>query len=149
MNNKNLWPIGLTVFIIAFLLFSIATVFWAASRSEDLVDEDYYQKGIEYQNEINIRSRTEKLPLKPEIEYSGNRLMIAFPLELSSMLQGGNVHLYRVSDKSLDRDYSLTLNRDGRQIIDASDLKQGNWEIDLTWFMADLQYKMKQDLIIQ
>jgi|GEM_PF-674446 len=149
MKNKNYWPLGLTVFIIVFLLFSIGTVFWAFSRSEDLVDEDYYRKGIEFQTEIDIRSRTEKLPVKPALDYRNNRLFISFPPELTPLLQGGSVRLYRASDKSLDKIYPLDLNAEGMFVIDAADLKHGNWELDLHWFMADLQYRIKQDVLIQ
>lgn len=149
MAKKNFWPIGLTVFITAFLVLTVTFVIIVSSMDFDLVEDEYYQKGIDYQQTIDMRERSEKLPVKPEIKYENNRLLLTFPVELLNVTEGGNIYFYRSSDRNLDMREALQLDSKGMQIFETSGIKPGNWQISLRWQMAGLPYILEENLYIQ
>ena len=145
MARKTIWPYGLTAVILLYLGWLIFVVLFSSTQKEDFVEENYYQKGIEYQQKIDRMRRTGQLPGKVQIVYTPQKKII---IQLPVAAEEGTIHLYRPSDASLDRDFTLQLNADHRQVLEAADLPKGKWRVKLDWQSDGQSYYFEQTLVI-
>lgn len=93
------WGHKLTVGMIAFMLFITYMVYRMASSSVDLVADDYYEDGVEYQQRIEKIKNAEKLgdSLNVGFNSESNELSVAGP----STAQG-KVYFYNAADRKND-----------------------------------------------
>ena len=56
------WGLGVTVFLILFVISNLVFLFVISSENFDMVEENYYDKGLNYQDKIDLKysSRIER-----------------------------------------------------------------------------------------
>ena len=144
MTKKTIWPYGLTVVILLYIGWLLFFLFFSNSQKADVVEENYYRKGIEYQRQIDKRIRTNHLPGQVNIIYTPqNKLIIRLPIKADS----GIISLYRPSDASLDKKYDLHLDDGRRQVLDVAHLKKGKWTVKIDWQTSGQNYYFEKTLI--
>ena len=146
MAKKTLWPYGLTVAILLYLGWLIFFVVFSGTQKKDFAEENYYQKGIKYQQVIDRIKRVRQLPGKVNIFYTAQKKII---IRLPIAAEDGTIQLYRPSDASLDRNFALQLNEEHQQVLDAADLPKGKWLVKIDWQSAGKKYYFEQPLIIE
>lgn len=126
------WGTGIVIAIIIFVVVVLAQTIYLMNQKVDLVEEDYYKKGIEYQKEIDVQKKSRELSKPIRFDFNGQYLIIDFPKELSENKLSGEILLYRPSDSGLD--IKLPVSTDSlSQIIPVSNLKKGFWRVKLKW----------------
>ncbi|WP_337865807.1 FixH family protein [Ignavibacterium sp.] len=129
---KPSWGTGIVIAIIIFVIVVLVQTFYLMNQKVDLVEEDYYKKGIEYQKKIDVQKKSSELSELVKFEFDGQYLIINFPKELSDNKISGEILLYRPSDSGLD--IKLPINTDSlSQAIPVSNLKKGFWRVKLKW----------------
>ncbi|WP_337873377.1 FixH family protein [Ignavibacterium sp.] len=130
--KKPSWGTGIVIAIIIFVIVVLVQTIYLMNQKVDLVEEDYYKKGIEYQKKIDVQKKSSELSELVKFEFDGQYLIINFPKELSDNKISGEILLYRPSDSGLD--IKLPINTDSlSQAIPVSNLKQGFWRVKLKW----------------
>ena len=149
--RKSRWGKGLGATYISFVVFILACVGFATLQNFDLVENDYYDKGVAYQSEIDRQKRTEKLTVKPSVSYDIERraIIITFPPEWRNTDIAGMFNLTRPSDATLDKSYSLVDFNSGLQIIDASALAKGHWRTEILWSMGGVDYAIESAIVVE
>lgn len=150
-NNKSLrWPLGIAIVYGAFVLFLMAYLAFAQMQRVDLVTENYYEKEIKYQQQIDRLERTRKLPAQPEIflNTAGAALILHFPAALSPATVSGQITLLRPSDASLDFKFPLKFDERGEIVIDANKLRKGLWKALVEWKQDGQEYYFEEVIII-
>jgi hypothetical protein len=142
------WGTGILVFLILFL--SAATVFiiFAMRQDVNLVDEDYYEKGVEYsaQMEVDARSAAYIDSIRTYIE--DGSFVVAFERPLAFNIDSGSVLMFRPSNSSLD--VNMTFGPAGRSLkIPKSDLISGRYILKLSWYMEGLKYSVDKTIDIR
>lgn len=137
--KKISWGTGIVIAIIVFVVFTLATTIYLMNQKVDLVTEDYYKKGLEYQNQIDTEKRTNQYFDQILIKFDGQFVSIDFPESLQSNQITGEILFYRPSDSELDIKIPISLINQ-KQVIPVSSLKKGFWRIKLNWSYKDKNY---------
>ncbi|MCA2004699.1 MAG: FixH family protein [Ignavibacterium sp.] len=142
------WGTGIVIAILIFVVLVLAQTIYLMNQKVDLVEEDYYKKGIEYQKDIDVRKKSRELSEPVHFDFNGQYLIVNFPKELSNNNINGEILLYRPSDSGLDLKFPV--NTDSfRQIISVSNLKKGFWRVKLKWNYDGQDYYDESSFIIQ
>lgn len=131
------WGKGILLTIVAFVGF-IMTLVVISVRQDDihLVTENYYEKEINYQQQIEREKSTSTL----------DREVLLFDAQSKSMLLDlplgakGSLQLFRPSDARLDREVQLEITSEGKMKVPLEDLKSGYWRFQLTWTENGMDY---------
>ncbi len=137
--KKISWGTGIVIAIIIFVVFTLATTVYLMNQKVDLVTEDYYKKGLEYQKQIDSEERTNQYSDQISIQSDGQFVLIDFPESIQSNQVSGEILFYRPSDSELDIKIPINLSNQ-KQIIPVSSLKKGFWRIKLNWSYKDKNY---------
>lgn len=130
--KKISWGTGIVIAIIIFVVLVLVQTIYLMNQKVDLVEEDYYKKGIEYQKDIDVQKKTSELTEQVRFDFNGQHLIISFPENLSDNKISGEILFYRPSDSGLDIKFPLQTDS-LRQIIPVSNLKKGFWRVKLRW----------------
>lgn len=122
-----------------FMIFITSLVFFAGDMGE-MVTEDYYEKTIHYQDDIDAAKRANSLTSKPEIIAQANGFLIRFYDEVSS----GEIQFLRSDDSKKDIKRPLKLNAKKEQLIHAVDLQNGEYEVSIRWKQNNQDYLLKE-----
>lgn len=141
------WGTGITVFLTLFILSLIAFILFTFTVKYDMVEPDYYDKDLKYQEHIDKIKRFSLLKEKPTIVTQNSFVFINFPLVFNLNNIKGIIHFYRASDKNLDFKMNLSLSDDNTQVIDMRDKAKGFWLIKVNWSFNDTDYYFEEEIL--
>jgi hypothetical protein len=143
------WGTGITIGIIGFVILSFTMTVIFMSQDVHLVTDDYYEKTLTYQDEIDKQSRTIALNEEVAIKFDGELVNIIFPSEYLKKNLSGEIYFYRPSNPALDVKVLLQISEEGSQVIPVKRLEKGYWRLKLNWTMDDNSYYNEKPIIIQ
>lgn len=140
LKNKNMnWGWKIAIVYTSFALMVLAMVFISARKKVSLVEENYYQKEIEYQAQIDRIKNA---------HFAGDDFSLTFD-SLTQLIQVayqgrdeaiGQIHLYRPSDDSKDQVIPMNLRQGDSRQIDTQPLQKGLWVVKVEWEAGDDLY---------
>lgn len=124
------WGKGILLVIIAFVGF-ILTLVVISVRQDDihLVTENYYEKEIKYQDQIEREKSAAALD-REVLVFDAQAKAVVLDLPVGAK---GNLQLFRPSDARLDQELSLDITNEGKTTVPLEKLKSGYWRVQLTW----------------
>lgn len=129
------WGLRIIIALGLFMLFIAGSVVYMLSKSnDDLQESDYYEKSIHYDETMDMKQNVFSEQLEPRIEVVKGEVSIIF----ADDVEEGTVFFRRPSDKSLDREWSLS--KVNEVSIPSGDLTKGLWNCILKWKSADKEY---------
>ena len=141
------WGHGIFVFYVFFVTTLVVVVIKSRTFDNSLVDENYYARDINYQQEYDRRSNSNALtdPLRLVATKGGYELQ--FPVTGLKEVTG-TLHLYRPSSKKDDRRLPLTVLEDGSMRLPLKGMKPGRYEAIVEWSADGVGYYDELDLNI-
>ena len=132
------WGWGIAIFYGFFLIVAIGSAIFTANLDYFLVSDDYYQDGIEYQDQIDKINRTSELKESVNwiYDYNSQLVQFNFPSELSS----GKIVFYRPSNSNLDRYVKIKKDENNLQTLNINNWQKGFWKIKVDWQMDNETY---------
>jgi hypothetical protein len=126
----------------AFVVMTLSMVFYFMGHKVDLVADDYYKQEIEYQQQIDKMSNAKSLkePIGFQFSSAQRTVKLSFPGDHLQKGLNGNIHFYRPSDSSLDRQFEVKPDESGVQLISVGSLNKGLWKIKISWTAAGSSY---------
>jgi hypothetical protein len=141
------WGHGIFIFMTIFVILSIIFIIFSLNQSQDLVSDDYYDKGADYSQQIETNKRS--VVYQDSISVNLNISSIDIDLCQSLKVSGDTIllHFYRPSDKNSDIKLKFPMS----EIISIpfNNFKNGRYEIKISWNNADSLYNIKKDIIIK
>lgn len=131
---------------IAFILYFAIRVSTDESANHELVTESYYKKELGYQQEIDAQRSVLDNDAKLQLTKTERGLLIGFPEEFNPVGISGTIGLYRPSNRRLDAEIPLELERN-ELLIPASQLLEGRWDISIEWEYQGKQFLQKEKLV--
>ena len=119
------------------------------TQDVSLVSDNYYEKSLSYQDEIDKQRRTNLLDDQIKINFNGEEIDILFPSEYLNKNISGEIYFYRPSNPVLDFKLPLDLNEEGNQIISVAKLEKGFWRLKLNWEMNGNGYYNERAITIE
>lgn len=139
------WGKGILVTIILFVAFIMTLVVISVKQDDiHLVTENYYEKEIKYQEQIEREKSAAQL----------NREVLLFDAESKVILLDlpigakGELQLFRPSDARLDQLLPLEIMDAGKTSISLNQLKPGYWRVKLTWIEDGVEYYEESKITI-
>jgi len=142
------WGWGILIVLILFVAFISTLVYKSSQVNIDLVSENYYEKEIKYQEQIDREKNS--LSLDKDIQLIVNRgfLEILIPENFAPEEISGNIQLFKPDDSNLDLSLELRADPSGRQIINTQALNRGWWEIKINWSYRNTDYFKSEKILI-
>jgi hypothetical protein len=149
MKMKFNWGTGILIVIVIFLVAVIAFFIFINSLDINLVEDNYYEKELVYQERIDKINNTSALAGKIKITQEPGFIIIQFPDIDSTFIPEGSLLFYRPSDPGKDFTVPLQLSDSLRQAFVVSGLDKGRWMLKLDWKMGGNEYYFEEGVIIE
>jgi hypothetical protein len=145
------WGTKLTLVIATFMALMAAMVIYSFRQELNMVTDNYYEKDLRYQEQIEKIRNTSMLVEKPSAVFRSADKIIAvhFPDKMMHNRIKGEIHLFRPSDHRMDQTYRISLDERGSQFINASAFSPGEWIIKLSWTDQHLEYYHEINIFVR
>jgi hypothetical protein len=145
------WGYGVAALYGGFVLFTLAIVGYASFQQFDLVDKDYYARGLDHDRQMARINRVAAISEKPRYEFSREtgEIILHFPQTFKSSEVTGEIVIFRPSAASLDITAPIKLSTDMTQRIPANRLVKGMWRAKLSWSAGGIEYYHEQELLLE
>jgi len=143
--KKFSWGTGIFIAYTVFVIVILTFVYVMMNKSVDLVAENYYDKEIKYQEQINKINNTERLKEKLAFQYSNGQIELDFP-KLGAV--NGDISFYRPSDPGEDFKVHIKADQNNKQVINAVSLQKGFWKIQIDWSVNGVPYFNEESIIL-
>ena len=140
------WGTKIVLGMVAFMLFIVAMVVYMFSvhGNDALVDEDYYEKGINYNQEYNATKNVATDHAEPKITLKEGQLIIDLKDSASYELK-----LMRPSTVKDDiKDKGFTISDDHLILISTKNMHPGLWFLELKWKSNSKEYQFKKSITL-
>lgn len=114
------------------------------SKTDALVDTDYYEKGLDYDKDYNRKAQVQADKARPEIKLSPDHLILSFKAAAT-----GELRLLRNSDKKMDRRVAIKTDEHNQVNIPLNAIAKGRWRIILSWESNGKAYLDEQEVSIE
>lgn len=120
----------------------------AIRQDYDLVDKDYYQKSITYQQHIEKVRNNEALTEKIRFELTPESLKLTFPNLANEQEFLGEIHFY--SPVEAKRDLTVKIKPDSSyiQTVDLTNLQKGRYQVKINWMVDKVSYYQEEEIIV-
>jgi len=149
IKTKFSWGTGILIGIIIFITLSVTMTVIFMTQDVSLVSVNYYEKSLEYQDEIDKQSRTKSLDEQVKINFDGEVVTVLFPSDYLEQNISGEIYFYRPSNSTLDFKLPLQMSEKGNQLISIGKLEKGFWRVKLNWTMAGNMYYNERAITIE
>ena len=149
-TTRNLWPLGIVLTLVVFVLGTVSLIVMACSQGTDLVSPDYYEKELRFQGQIDRVERTRNAASQASVAYDAAGKCITVSLPTDQLRRGvtGHIELYRPSTAGMDRAIDLQPDPNGVQRLDAADLAPGLWKVRVSWTTGGQEYFLDQKVVV-
>ena len=148
MTKKFNWGWGILYFWILLVITVAGVIVYTQSIPEELVEKNYYEKGLNYQNQIDKMKNYEGLKFKPVISDSNGLFSISFPKIFIFNKIKGSILFYKPSDKYKDIYQPLSLDSTGKINIPLDKFAQGFWKAKIDWSYLGILYYFEYEFNI-
>lgn len=143
------WGTGLVigmVLFIGFILFFVVRIVTDDKYDFDLVTENYYQKELVFQKELDDLENSNSLKQNLKGKKTAHGWEIIFPEDLDHNAITGTVTLYRPSSKKLD--FQLQIKLSGPVLLIPDDrMVEGKWSTIVNWTYKGEDYLYKEEIV--
>ena len=139
------WGTKIIIGMLCFMSFIIVlAVLMFRSNTDALVDQDYYEKGLNYDETYRQKERVIRDVAKPSIMLSDSAVTISFKTSAS-----GNIEMLRLSDKSRDKKLVFSTNTYNQVSFPMEGMAAGRWKLIIRWTAANADgYLSEQEIYI-
>lgn len=144
--RRSHWGTGIALVFLLFCAGIFLLVYSAATSSVDLVADDYYERGIDYEKRIGAIERAREGGA-PKVKSLGDAVEVEFrsPLKAGTV---GTIVLYRPADRRMDLSVPLSLDSLATQRITSSRLSPGLWRVQISWSSSGQEYYAETPLVL-
>lgn len=149
INKKSNWGKGLTLAIVAFMVAMLGMVYIAFRQSNEMIEDNYYERELKYQNIIDAK---DELINYRDFEYiSSDEQSVHFhlPSAVSDKIESGYVQFIKLDNQSLDKKFPITQSNASSLSILKSELSRGEYRVKLTWNNAGKDYFYEKDYMVK
>ena len=147
MKLKINWGGGIVIAIIVMVMGMSTLVFIATRQDFYLVDKDYYQKAVNYQQQIDKIENANALKEKVTIKYSDRSLQVQFPAIFQDEVLEGTIDLYSPVNENYDLNIPIKLDTQLSQLVSLKELPKGRYKVKLDWTANEKQFYQELEII--
>lgn len=149
MKVKINWGTGIAIAIGVMIIGVLSLVYIATRQHYYLVEKDYYQKSINFQQQIDKRGNADRMQEKVVLKQLGNHIQLDFPKTFQNEQLKGTIHLYSPLSEKNDLNLPLDLDTKLCQQIPVTNLPKGRYIVKLDWISNEIPYYQQLEIIIE
>ncbi|MBO3698195.1 FixH family protein [Roseivirga sp. E12] len=136
------WGKKIILSFVVFIALIFTLVYVSVNTDFYLVEEDYYEQELAYEDQIQRIKNHDSLIEKPvfNIDRRAFTADLKFPIQLKKDMVEGKVLFYRSNSAKLDKEFELELNEAGEMIVDISRFAVGAWKVKIKWADGQKEY---------
>ena len=142
------WGYSILIFLMGFLALSIVFIVFSFRQNNDLVTNDYYEKGADYTNQMEITNRSSVFSDSIQLLNQNTNLLVRFSDSINQMTDSMHIYFYRPSDKKLDVQFWETIGPDSL-IISKERFAKGRYKVQFQWIFDRNSYLVEKDFFIE
>lgn len=139
---KFSWGHKIALLYCSFAGMIIFMVYKSMQQSIDLVADNYYEKTMQYEQQIEKMGKASLPENKIKLTHENRRLSILFP---ESKDVKGEVKFFKPDNAKLD--FAVNIN-ENKVIYDTSKLQKGKWKLQINWLINNIAVYNEKTLII-
>ncbi len=137
------WGHGMAATLVAFGALIIGLAVGTFRQNIDLVEDDYAESEVRYQDRQMRAARGNELETPLEIAKVGEEIVLRIPTSLVESFGSAKVYLFRPDDQKFDRVYEAAFEADGLMRISTAELLPGVWKVVLDLDRPQGYYKVE------
>ena len=134
------WGYRIAIGFTTFCLITIGVTVYLMMQKVDIVTDNYYEKELKYQEQLDKVARTRALKETMEITNTGKELIIKFPNIPDKNQSKDLISLYRPSDDSKDVKIPVLTDTSRTQVVSVDRLTKGYWKVKINWTSGGSEY---------
>jgi hypothetical protein len=139
------WGRGLTLFIVGFILAMLGMVYIAFKQSNEMIEDNYYDREVRYQEIIDAKSNLNPLLGEFILADSNDFILLRLPASASTAIQDGELRMIKMDAAASDNTLNVT---QAETRIDKAKFQKGLYHIKLGWDSEGKSYFYENDLMI-
>lgn len=144
MIKQMNWGVKLMIGMLCFMSFIIIlAIKMINSKPDALVDNDYYEKGLDYDKDYNRKEQVKTDGAAPQIQLRNGHIVLTFKDKAI-----GEAKLIRNSDKRLDKKIAISTDVLHTVRIPVSGLEKGQWRLIISWTTDGKAYLDEQEVMV-
>ena len=124
-------------------------VYRSLSTQYELVEKDYYNSELRYQQVIDGTNRVNQLSSPVKVEQTANGITLELPSEMKNKTISGDIWFYCSYDAKRDKRFPLTITSEGSQLFPSSAILPGSYIVKINWDNEGNNYFSEKNLTVQ
>ena len=140
------WGTKIVLGMVAFMLFiiSMATYMFMVHDNDSLVDEDYYEKGLSYDQVYKAKENVLNDDAEPIIKINANQIIIQLKDSASYKLK--IMRPVKAKDDIISK--GNTIGKTNMILVDRANMHNGLWFLELKWISKGKEYQFNQNITL-
>ncbi len=139
------WGYKILFTYIIFIGLILFMVYIAFKQSNELIDDHYYEKELQYQKILDGHQNLAALPEKIQFKKNADALQLQFPSGATAPGNVGKIEFICFSDKSKDRTFTFDPDSSGIIRIPLNQLVQAQYQIRMEWENAGEKFAYRDN----
>ncbi len=146
------WGTGIFIFLVLFLAACAIFITFAMRQQVNLVHKDYYEKGVDYSEQMKVDERSKAYTHCFRTESTDQFFLVEVDESLVAKMDSGSIQMFRPSDKT--KDITASFKTNDKTVsqhfqFDKRALINGRYILKFTWFMEGEKYEVDQTVHVQ
>lgn len=142
------WGNAIFIFFTIFISLSIIFVIFSLRQDNDLTQENYYEKGANYTQQIHTNQRSAIYNDSISIKQINNSVLVTLPSSVYNYTDSLKVHFYNPSSKSKDFKVLLSSLSD-TNYIEIESIFKGRYIMKLHWLKENSDYMLDKQIMLK
>jgi nitrogen fixation protein FixH len=142
------WGTGIALFYTVFALSMIVMAVKSFGYDHSLVQENYYQADLDYQQQYDKISNANQSNLLRIKHRAGASEVTLEALPHLKEAVSGTILFFRPSNKYLDFKIPIQLDTVGQQFVPVDELTPGRWRVKVDYQVGEKAYYTEIDLVL-
>ena len=143
------WGHRILLVFILFLTGLGAMVFIASGAQNEMIDANYYEKELAYQQQIDAANNLHGTGAKVQFAQSASVVSVSFPQHLSKQLSNASVDFLRLNNAKLDVHVNIHAPTGGSVNIDRNRFEKGMYLMRVQWLNEGIPYYSEENVFVQ
>ena len=143
------WGHKITIVIVVFLVGMLSMVYYATQQTNEMVDDQYYQKEMVYQQVIDAQQNLQNISDDNLVSQTMYEMVFTLPTGTYEKLEKGNIELLRNDAKSKDVQVAIVPNGSNRRVIAKSTLSKGVYKARIRWTSDKKEFYKEESVYVE
>ena len=144
------WGYGIAMVCVGFALFISFMVYKASQQKIEFVTDNYYDKELKFQEQIDKQKNSLALSEKVFLKYdpAAELIRIKYPASFDPQLISGSITFFKPDNSSLDFNVRVSSDENHLQEFPSGKMQKGWWIVKINWSASGTGYYYEEKILV-